>query len=266
VPHSKLVASIAFVFATSVAAFAADAPAEPQPYLAAGDEADAAQFLPAFPVKGSHAKAEDQYVFDKLRHAKGSARWKQAIADADWHSTAVIAGYSCALGVTLDTSNAPHLIALMDRAQEDLQIASSKAKTYFHRDRPFVGNRKATCVERSTVSNGKTISYSYPSGHSALGWMSALILAELVPDRASAVIARGRAYGESRAVCGMHWESDVETGRYVGAAVVATLHSNAAFRADMDAARTEIAAARSAPPAADATCAARSASDKVRPW
>ena len=131
------------------------------------------------------------------------------------------------------------------------------------RKRPFVGTHKITCVPRDTVGD----SYSYPSGHSTLGWTFALILSELAPDRSSALMAHGRAFGESRAVCGMHWESDVEDGRYVGAAVVAALHSDPAFRADMDAVRTEVAAARSTPVPNDTpACQVENASDLKRPW
>ena len=87
---------------------------------------------------------------------------------------------------------------------------------------------------------------SYPSGHSAIGWAWALILAEAAPDRADAILARGRSFSQSRIVCNVHWLSDTEEGRMMGSAVVAKLHDNATFRADLDAARGEIAAARAA--------------------
>jgi acid phosphatase (class A) len=255
-----LSAAIAVAVLALVPGLAADGP---QPYLAPSDTPDAAKFLPDFPAKSSKAKAEDQYVFDLWRKKQADPRWSEAIADADWHTTAVLAGFTCALGVKLDQTNAPKLIALIERAQEDLANASGNAKKFFHRDRPFVGTTKATCVGRETVGN----SYAYPSGHSALGWMTALLLTELAPERAGELMARGRAYGESRAVCGMHWESDVETGRYVGAAVIAALHSSAAFRADMETARAEVAAARTTAGATDSpTCQMANNGDEKRPW
>nr|WP_255441193.1 hypothetical protein [Synechococcus sp. HK01-R] len=42
---------------------------------------------------------------------------------------------------------------------------------------------------------------SYPSGHTAVGWGWGLILSTIAPDRSDELIARGRAYGESRSVC-----------------------------------------------------------------
>src|SRR5690606_836586 len=85
-----------------------------------------------------------------------------------------------------------------------------------------------------------------PSGHSAIGWSWALILAEAAPSQADAVLARGRAFGQSRVVCNVHWLSDTEEGRMLRAATVSKLHSDPQFRADLDAARGEIAAARTA--------------------
>jgi acid phosphatase (class A) len=46
--------------------------------------------------------------------------------------------------------------------------------------------------------------------------------------------------------CGVHWQSDVDAGRLVAAAVVAQLHSNADFTAQLAEARKEVTAARAA--------------------
>lgn len=89
---------------------------------------------------------------------------------------------------------------------------------------------------------------SYPSGHAAIGFGWGLILAELLPGRATQVTARGREFADSRRVCNVHWLSDVEAGQVVAAATVARLHAEPAFRKDMDAARKELRRARAAPP------------------
>ena len=87
---------------------------------------------------------------------------------------------------------------------------------------------------------------SYPSGHSAIGFGLGLLLAELAPDRATSLVARGIAFGKSRVICNVHWLSDVEAGRVAASAVVARLHAVPEFRTDLEAARSEIAALRSA--------------------
>jgi len=88
-----------------------------------------------------------------------------------------------------------------------------------------------------------------------------LILAELAPDRATAILNRGRAFGESRVVCGVHSPSAVDAGRTNGASLVATLHGQTAFRADLEAAREELAALRAKAAPLTASCAASLALD-----
>jgi acid phosphatase (class A) len=66
---------------------------------------------------------------------------------------------------------------------------------------------------------------SYLSGHATTGWIWALILAEIAPDREDAILSPGQAVGKSRLVCNVHWQSDVNEARIVGSAVVARLPS-----------------------------------------
>jgi acid phosphatase (class A) len=92
------------------------------------------------------------------------------------------------------------------------------------------------------------------SGHATISWAWGLILAELAPDRATEILMRARSIGESRVVCGVHYPSDVEEGRTNGAALVAALHSSPEFRADMEKARAEVAAARETPHVGPGDC------------
>jgi hypothetical protein len=76
------------------------------------------------------------------------------------------------------------------------------------------------------------------------GWAWALILSEIAPEQADAILARGRAFGQSRVICNVHWQSDVIEGRFLGAATVAILHADFVFRADLESAKAELATAR----------------------
>jgi acid phosphatase (class A) len=42
-------------------------------------------------------------------------------------------------------------------------------------------------------------------------------------------------------ICGVHYQSDVEAGRMLGASMVAAEHADPAFRADLAAAKAELA-------------------------
>ncbi|WDF74926.1 hypothetical protein [Novosphingobium sp. KACC 22771] len=74
-----------------------------------------------------------------------------------------------------------------------------------------------------------------------------MLLAKLAPDRATPVLARGRAFGESRIVCGVHNASAVEAGRLSATTTLAALDQVPAFRDDFAAAQAEIGALRADP-------------------
>lgn len=138
----------------------------------------------------------------------------------------------------------------------DAGHASSTAKDYFRRLRPFQIDRGATCEPPEELRG----SYDYPSGHTTRGWIWATLLAELMPDRSTALLARGRAYGESRIVCGVHNLSAVDAGRLTAAATLAAIHSKPAFQVDLAAARQELSSRRPATlPREAARCAAEAA-------
>ena len=85
------------------------------------------------------------------------------------------------------------------------------------------------------------------------------------PDESQALLARGHAFGQSRVVCGVHWQSDVNEGRVVGSAAVARLHADPVFKAQMEAAVAELTAlrAKGLPPGKDCNAEAQALSIRV---
>lgn len=198
--------------------------------------------LPPPPAAGSAAFALDQEVSRKSLALRGTPRWKLAAEDANLMFPQAAGTFSCALGAPITEQDTPQLYMLLRRTLADAGLSTYKAKNHYSRTRPFVVNNEPTCTpdeEEHLKKDG-----SYPSGHTALGWAWALILTEIAPDRADAILARGRAFGESRAICNVHWYSDVVEGRFMGAAAVARLHADPAFRAELEAAKAEVAAVR----------------------
>ncbi len=236
-----------------------DAPAAPAPtgYLQADAIPDSLALSPPPPAPGSAWAALDDAIAGEAIALRGSARFTQAGADADLRFPAGAGQFSCALGVAVDDTHTPALYRLLQRSLIDASAATRAAKNRYQRPRPFMVNGQPTCTpddEPHLRGSG-----SYPSGHTAIGWAWALILSEIAPGQATALLERGRNYGHSRLVCNVHWYSDVQQGQALGAATVARLHDNAAFRADLDAAKREIAAARRHPRPLPRDCAAEAA-------
>jgi acid phosphatase (class A) len=67
----------------------------------------------------------------------------------------------------------------------------------------------------------------------------ALVMMEAAPMQASTLISRAVGYGNSRVVCGLHFPSDVEAGRLIGAAIVDKLLAVPEFRRDLRCAKRE---------------------------
>jgi len=198
--------------------------------------------LPPPPAVGSAALALDEEVSNKALALRGTPRWELAAEDAGLKFPEAAGTFSCALGAPVTEQDTPHLYMLLRRSMTDAGLSTYAAKNNYLRVRPFMVNKEPTCTpdeEGHLMKDG-----SYPSGHTALGWAWALILTEIAPDREDAILARGRAFGESRVICNVHWYSDVVEGRLMGSATVARLHADPAFRKDLDAARAEYAAVR----------------------
>jgi acid phosphatase (class A) len=184
----------------------------------------------------------DEETYRKTRAFRGTPRWELAIQDAELKFPQAAETFSCAINAPITEKDTPHIYMLMRRTLTDAGLSTYTAKNKYKRTRPFVVNKETSCTpqdEKILINDG-----SYPSGHSAFGWAWALILSEIDPEHTNVILARGRAFCESRVVCGVHWQSDVIEGRFMGASTVARLHADPVFRADIEAAKAELAAVR----------------------
>ncbi len=200
---------------------------------------DSLRLLPPPPAYTSVDFLRDKAAYEEGRSLINTDRWEQAIQDADLSELNIGKPFSEALGVEISLKNTPITYNLLKKIIGDSgHLATKTAKEHYMRIRPFMFYNTHTCTpndEEGLSKNG-----SYPSGHTALGWSSALILAEMRPDRADKILKRGYEFGQSRVICGVHWQSDVDAGRIVGAASVARLHADQTFIAELEKAKKEI--------------------------
>jgi acid phosphatase (class A) len=231
--------------------------AGPTGYLATG-AFDLVRVLPVAPQPGDARAEADRAIFRETRAMAGTPRYALATNDVKLTPADLSRDYSCALGVQLTPENAPRTVALIGRAAIDTGRQTNAAKNFYKRQRPYHYDPGPVCQSKAELAD----SYDYPSGHTTLGWTWALILARLAPDRATPVLARGRAFGESRAVCGAHNWSAVENGFVSASTTMDVVSASPDFLADLAQARAELDRLRADPatprPAA-AACAAEAA-------
>jgi len=206
-------------------------------YLGDGDLPDGYAILQPAPVAGAGRYDLDRRIFRETRALQTSnrSRWDLAVHDNDSSIASMYGNFACALGVSLTPALAPRLTSLLQNVYRDRGRAANLAKDRFQRQRPFHIDRGTICIPESEAT-----SWDYPSGHGTWGWSMGLVLAELAPDRATPILQRARAYGESRVVCGVHNASAIEASRMMASAVIAAEHGSEAFRNDMEAARREL--------------------------
>jgi acid phosphatase (class A) len=211
-------------------------------YLSLGEQPNSLTLLPPPPAEDSPAHLADKAQFEAGKVLRQGVRGQIAFDDNNLKFPAAASVFSCALNVPISEESTPHINMLLRRTLVDAGLATYKAKNHYQRTRPFVSFKEKTCAPQEDAKLSKD--GAYPSGHAALGWAWALVLSEVASDRADAILQRGHAFGQSRVICGAHWQSDVNAGRLVGSAAVAKQHANALFLAQVAAAKIEILQAR----------------------
>ena len=239
------VCAFAVIFSAS-AAFAQDAPAKkikdhrtaPELFfLQKGDVTNSFMLLPAPPDGASITFLNDQARYNWGKTMRNTPRGEQAFKDAHVEGNGVPQAFSEAFGVEINEET-PEILKLVVGMREDAgDLGTREAKNYYNRQRPFSFYEEDTCnpeQQAELSTNG-----SYPSGHTSIGWATALVLAEINPERQNEILKRGYEMGESRVICGYHFQSDVDAGRITGAVTVARLHADPGFQAQLEKAKAE---------------------------
>ena len=211
-----------------------------QPVLLPAGTFNPAQILPAPPPDNSpEAQAERDYIKAAYRDATPQQR-EAAQRDAGNESVRLFA--DTLPGFDLDKLPATKALFKTVRANENIQ--TGVFKTYFNRQRPYQVDTSITpCLPPKNFD----INASDPSGHTSMAFSSAVILANLLPDYAPAIMRRAEQYGRHRIVCGAHHPFDVRSGQVLGTLVGTTLLKSPALQLQLDAARAELAKAITKP-------------------
>lgn len=196
------------------------------------------ELLPPPPAPGSILFLNDEAQYEWGKMQRDTPRGDQAVSDARVGGNGVPMAFSDAFGVEISKENTPEIHKLIINMREDAgDLATRHAKDHYMRVRPFSFYNEPTCnpeQQQELSTNG-----SYPSGHTAIGWATALVLAEINPERQNEILQRGYQMGQSRVICGYHYQSDVDAARLVASGVVARLHANDGFMKQLAKAKKE---------------------------
>lgn len=236
--------------------------AELHGFLTPADVTGIQTAVPAPPAKGDMADTLDHLIYQETRSVLHSARGQAAAEDDIFNVDDIVPTFSAAYGLRLSRQQQPELFRLLDELMGEHGEAYGVLSTFkknpsFFRTRPIAefGDKADTCVKPTDMAgyaHEDLVTYdlpkssSYPSGHSFRGMMTALLLAEIHPEHAAELINRGEEFGESRVICGFHWESDIVAGRLVALKVADALRANPDFKAEIEKIRHDKATASDA--------------------
>ena len=206
------------------------------------DGIDLTLLLAPPPAAGSPAALDDLQTVLAAQVARTAAEDEAAKSDAERS----VFRFTDVLGPNLAPTTLPRTAAFFKRV-EQLDKASVKlAKSWWKHPRPSEVSDKV-----HPLSVEKPGDWSYPSGHATFGYTTAILLANMLPEKRTAIFDRAALYAHHRVVMGVHFPSDVEAGRIAGTVIAAHLMQDPRWRADFVAARDELRKSLALKPAVD---------------
>ncbi len=232
----RLIAGFAVTAAIAALVFAW--PRQPGFQYLDGQTAEFVAQFAAPPAPGSPQTRRELDELLELQRARTTADVEAARADRKTEASRFYA----VLGLQ-ESTRLPGVERLIGRAEDDVRLYIRAAKHKFRRLRPGeVEPRIEPCL------GGVREDLSYPSGHSAYGYATAYLLIELAPERRDALLARADEFARQRMVCGVHFRSDIDSGRQGAQWLVAHMLSSQRYTDDVAAAALELRSALAARP------------------
>lgn len=204
------------------------------PFLDAEALPDGALFLPPPPSPTDGAFHNDFHYYQWGKAQRDTPAGELAASDEDAKRAAA---FSEAFGMTLSESATPEILRLAERAVADAHLAYKPVKKKFGRRRPHVVFNEASLLPDRDAEEAKN--FSYPSGHTTRGWVFAMALAGVAPERTEALMERAYRYALGRVICGRHWKSDIDAGLMLAAGVFSALVGDEDYQRQLAKAREE---------------------------
>ena len=141
------------------------------------------------------------------------------------------------LGGKFAKESLPATAALWEHISNDQSIVVSAAKKHFQHPRPYGLDPNIKSICGSTPGGAKN---SYPSGHGTVGYLSALVLSMMVPEKQEAIRERADEYAHNRVVCGDHYAADLVASKEAAELIMGNMIGNPRFQKEFAAAKEEL--------------------------
>jgi acid phosphatase (class A) len=181
--------------------------------------------------KNSEAEKADLAELHRIEQTRTPAQ--VAAAQADERELDMFV-YRTVLGEKFSAANLPLTAALSERVHRQASATIGPLKDEYKRPRPYQFDSTL-----HPVCGTVTEPNSYPSGHTIIGYLEAFTLAQIVPEKHRQIMERADDYAHNREVCGVHYPTDIASGREAAYAVFGEMMTSAEFQKELAAARAE---------------------------
>lgn len=178
--------------------------------------------VPAAPADGSYEDKEDFRVLYDWQAKRTGAQCAKAKTEMS-HSYEVFFGKMSPFA----SPSPAQVTAFFKGVGEDSVAAHKYLKDVYKRERPFV--RDAGLKPCIPPVKG----FAYPSGHSTMARLFALILGDLVPARRAEYLARADEAALNRVLAGVHHPTDIAAGKILADTLYKSLKKDPAFVSDL---------------------------------
>lgn len=180
--------------------------------------------IPDFPKKGSAAQSIDEFALRKIQKSRTAKECERA------HSEVIITlqSYFGKPYGFLDEKQTEILTPLFDQVRSDAGFYIGQIKRNYNRLRPYEYMKDLTpCVPLEK-------SFSYPSGHSTLATLYALVLTDIFPEKADQFKERADVIAQDRVLAGVHHPSDITAGRKFGQILHKEMTQSSRYKSDIE--------------------------------
>lgn len=203
-----------------------------EPLLLPNDSINPIQLLSSPSNIGSPELAQELDVMHQVEKNRTASQIKKAIADDADESIFL---FSTVLGTQFNATALPLTASLSTKILSDSGWVGSSAKNKFLRPHPYHADKalKPVCPTKERFD-------SYPSGHTLAGYMQALVLIDIIPEKSDAILQRATEFAHHRVVCGVNYPSDLDASRLLAYSAYAVIRNQAGYIQELAAVKKEV--------------------------
>ena len=197
-------------------------------YYVSPEQLDTTRFMA--PPPSAETTRRELEIMLSLQEKRTAEQAERSVADLEQS----VFRFADVMGPEFTPEKLPKAAAFFTKVYKTESAFNKQGKEKWDRQRPPVVDARLKPVAKYANSG------SYPSGHAAFSYLTAIVLADIVPEKGEAIFGRAVEFGENRVIGGVHYPSDIQAGREMAAMIAVLAYRNPDFQRDLEGAKSEI--------------------------